>query len=295
MLVASSKAIPIITLGSTGNYNLLNGGSSVSYSVANAGANSTASSIHYGLTSSYGSVINNTNFNGPGSVVFTNELVGLTLNTVYHYSIFSSDISGSTNSPDAMFTNNAIGVVSYLALINYVRTAIGTNFNTNAFPYSISNLNSFSATNWTLVNANITGGAFTNPAILNGDSLVGNSFNSVVAVYNNVGYAPASSTGVTNSFYNIPLANTIGLFKFNLYEITTVTGTGNITNLLVWSDENGKHTNILSTNNVATLTSSNQSVGIFLHATTNISLILSPSSISGSPTVNVFGSVERLQ
>lgn len=293
--ICSSRATITITLGGSGNYNLLNGGSSVKYTVANSAANLTTSQINYGLTTNYGSTINNTNFNGPSSVVFTNELAGLQLGTVYHYSITSSDLNGPVVSPDAVLTNNAIGVVTYLALINYVRQSIGTNFNTNVYPYVVSNLNGLSVTNWSITSAALITPFITNVQSFNGDSVAGNQFSSIIATYNNVGYTPATSTVVTNSLYNIPTVNATGLFKFNLYEITTSSGTGNITNYIIWSDENGKHTNNLMTNNVGGLTTTNQSAGIYLHSTTNITLILSPGTISGSPVVNVFGSLERIQ
>lgn len=280
---------PAINNAQVSNYNLLSGGIGISYQLVNASGNPTTTRINYGITSSYGSFTTNTSFTGPGSTNLTNEITGLSLNTVYHYSITATDISGTTNSPDATFTNNAVGVVTYLALINYVRTALGTNFNTNSFPYSLTNL-----VNLLITNCAITGSSFTNPVSLNGDTLVGNGFSAIVSSYINTNYL-VTSTILTNSLCNIPSSILNGLYRISVYGLVTTTGTGNITNSIVYSDELGLITNTIYTNNLANLGGAPWQGVAFIHAKTNISLILSPSSLSGSPAVDFWATVERIQ
>lgn len=67
----------------------------------NGGASSTVTGFHYGATTAYGSTVQTSHSLDTGN--FTNNLTGLSPNTVYHYQSFATNANGTAGSDDATF------------------------------------------------------------------------------------------------------------------------------------------------------------------------------------------------
>lgn len=137
----SQSAVPTVTSTFPTNYTLAPGGVQF-YGSVNPNSLPTFYLFNYGLTTNYGSQTVFSNIgSGSVSIVVSNIVPFLAPNNVYHISLLASNSSGVASTPDLIFTNNAIGVVSYIALYsNLVATFAGTNFDTSKFPFQLTNV-----------------------------------------------------------------------------------------------------------------------------------------------------------
>lgn len=164
-------------------------------------------------------------------------------------------VRGSTN----------IVVATPNSVSNQVRTALSpAQFNTNTFPYSL--------TNFLGLNAN------TIP-------------NLVPVIYQKV----VGTNVVTNTITLVSgLTNIDGLYRVAIWQsITNASTNGTFTSTIIWSDENGNHTNSL--NNLVVTNLNIQSTNFYLHATTNlISHTYILSGTTNPPGYNIYTIVETL-
>lgn len=143
-----SFALPVIVSSTVTNYNFSQGGIAFVFNASSSASGGFTNLVQYGLTTNYDSVSPSSTLIAPTNALLTNNVIGLSiLNTVYHYRIVSSDSTGTTNGPDFVFTNNAVGIVSYPAMINYVLGQIGGITNTNAGSKIFANSPLFVVTN----------------------------------------------------------------------------------------------------------------------------------------------------
>ncbi len=96
--VTASAASSITTTGATLTGNI----------TATGGENATARGFHYGTTVSYGSTSTTSGSYGTGE--YTQDITGLTCNTLYHYRSFATNSGGTGTSSDNTFTTAACPV-----------------------------------------------------------------------------------------------------------------------------------------------------------------------------------------
>lgn len=164
-------------------------------------------------------------------------------------------VRGSTN----------IVVATPNSVSNQVRTALSpAQFNTNTFPYTITNLFGINAA--------------TAP-------------NLVPVIYQKV----VGTNVVTNTITLVSgLTNVDGLYRVSIWQsVTNASTNGTFTSNLIWSDENGNHTNTLTSLVVTNLNI--QSTNFYLHATTNlISHTYVLSGTTNPPGYSIYTIVETL-